>query len=45
MCETGTGQQVAQLLDCYMMTVMTMIIVYSENHTEPINTKHSFIDC
>jgi hypothetical protein len=27
MCETGTGQQVAQLLDSYMMMIMMMIVV------------------
>jgi hypothetical protein len=26
MCETGTGQQVAQLLDCYMMKLMTILL-------------------
>jgi hypothetical protein len=26
MSETGTGQQVAQLLDCYMMMMMMMMI-------------------
>jgi hypothetical protein len=25
MCETGTDQQVAQLLDCYMMMMIMMI--------------------
>jgi heme/copper-type cytochrome/quinol oxidase subunit 2 len=27
MRETGTGQQVAQLLDCYMMMVVVMVMV------------------
>jgi hypothetical protein len=26
MCETGTGQQVAQLLDYYMMMMMMMLM-------------------
>ena len=28
MCETGTGQQVAQLHDSYMMMMMMMMIKY-----------------
>jgi hypothetical protein len=26
MCETGTGQQVAQRLDCYIMMMMMMMM-------------------
>jgi hypothetical protein len=27
MCETGTGQQLAQFLDAYMMMMMMMVVV------------------
>jgi hypothetical protein len=53
MCETGTGQQVGQLLDCYIVMMMTMMMminvvnqtptIYSNHQHEILNLRHSML--
>jgi hypothetical protein len=43
MRETGTGQQVVQFLDCYMMTIKMMILKKVHKYTEWEVTPYSIV--